>query len=172
MRELITKSTPLSKVLRLGKECRKCGHCCRYGTGFLVKEDTPKIAKFLKLTEKELIKNCLEKVTKFNTTLYRPVSAKNKKPYGVCIFYNTEKGCTIHPVKPLHCRISNCNEYGENISVWFHLNYFVNSHDPQSIREWALYLGAGGKNIPGGTLAELVPDKKILRKILNYEVLK
>ncbi len=172
MREIITKSTPLSKVLRLGKECRKCGHCCQHGTGFLVKEDIPKIAKHQGITEKELIKNCLEPVTKFNTTLYRPFSVKNKKPFGVCIFYNTDKGCIIHDVKPLQCKVGNCSEYGEELSVWFDLNHFVNENDPQSIREWNLYLDSGGKNIPGGTLKELVPNEKALKKILNYEVLK
>jgi len=52
------------------------------------------------------------------------------------------------------------------------LNYFVNEDDPQSIREWKVYLDSGGKNIPGGTLQELVPNKEALKKILNYEVLK
>ena len=97
---------------------------------------------------------------------------KNGKKYGTCIFFNTQEGCRIHDVKPLQCKISSCNEYGEEISVWFNLNYFVNPNDPNSIREWKTYLGSGGKNIPGGNLDELVPDKEKLRKILNYEVLK
>lgn len=171
-RELITKSTSVDKILRLGVDCSRCGHCCRYGSGFLVPEDIPRIAKKFKLTKEELIKNCLEPVAKFNTTLHRPVTVKNGKKYGTCIFFNTQLGCTIHDVKPLHCKISSCNEYGEEISVWFHLNYFVNPNDPQSIREWKLYLDSGGKNIPGGTLQELVPNKEKLRKILSYEVLK
>ena len=172
MKKVITKSTSLSKVLKLGKECKKCGHCCKHGTGFLVKDDFKKIAKHLGITEKELIEKYLEPVIKFNTTLYRPVSIKKGKPYGVCVFYDDKKECTIHKVKPLHCKVGNCNEYGEEISVWFDLNYFVNEDDPQSIREWSLYLKSGGKNIPGGTLQELVPNKEALKKILNYEVLR
>jgi len=167
---MIEKSTPLAKVLELGKECRKCGHCCQHGTGFLVKEDIPKIAEFLGITEKELKEKYLEPITKFNTTLFRPKSVKKDKPYGVCVFFN--KDCTIHQVKPLHCRIGNCNEHGEELAVWFDLNYFVNPDDPQSIREWKLYLDSGGKTIPGGSLQELVPNKEVLKKILNYEVLK
>jgi len=131
-----------------------------------------RIARNLKLTEEELTKNCLEPVTKFNTTLHRPVAVKKGKPYGTCIFYNTEKGCIIHDVKPLHCRVSTCSKHGEALSVWFHLNYFVNPADPESIRQWKLYLNSGGKNIPGGKLEELVPDKEKLNKILNYEALK
>ncbi len=169
----ITKSTPLSKILRLGRECSRCGKCCTHGTGFLVEKDIPAIAEFLGITKEELIKNCLEPVTKFNTTLYRPLSVKKKnKAYGTCIFFNSEQGCRIHPVKPLQCKISSCNEYGENISVWFDLNYFVNPNDPESIRQWKIYLDCRGKTIPGAGLNELVPDKKILNKILNYEVLK
>ena len=168
----ITKATPLKKILEIGRVCARCGNCCRYGSGFLVKGDIERIAWYLKLSEKELIDNCLEPVTKFNNTLYRPVVIKNKKPYGTCIFFNTELGCTIHPVKPLQCKISTCNEYGEDIAVWFTLNYFVNPKDPKSIREWKLYLDSGGKNIPGGELEALVPDPKVLKKILSYKILK
>lgn len=171
MREQITKSTPIEKVLKLST-CRRCNHCCKYGAGFLVKEDIPKIAQKLNKTQKELIKNYLEPATKFNTTLYRPISVKSSKNYGKCVFLDAESGCTIHDVKPLHCKVSSCNEYGEEISAWFHLNYFVNKEDPQSIREWGVYLDSGGKNITGGKLNELVPDKEKLKKILNYEVLK
>jgi len=167
---VITKSTPLAKVLELGKECKKCGHCCKHGTGFLAGDDAKKIAKFLGITEKELEEKYLEPVTKFNTTLFRPKSIKGKKPYGVCVFYDKE--CTIHKVKPLQCKIGNCNKYGEELSVWFDLNYFANENDPQSIREWKVYLDSGGKNIPGGKLKELVPNPKKLKKILSYEVLK
>lgn len=168
----IKKTTPLRKILELGKACKRCGHCCIYGTGFLTKGDIERIAWFLKISKKELIKNCLEPVTKFNKTLYRPLAIKNKKAYGTCIFFNTDLGCTIHPVKPLQCKISTCDEYGEDISVWFTLNYFVNPRDPESIRQWALYLLSGGKNIQGGALRELVPNASILRKILRYEILK
>jgi len=167
---VIKKSTPLFRVLNLGKECRKCGHCCMHGTGFLVDGDAAKIAKFLGIKGEELKKKYLEKVTKFNTALYRPKSIKGKKPYGVCVFY--EDGCSIHKVKPLQCKVGNCGEHGEELVVWFDLNYFVNPDDPQSIREWNVYLKSGGKTISGGEMKDLVPDPKILKKILNYEVLK
>ncbi len=167
---MIEKSTPLSAVLELGAGCKKCGHCCQHGTGFLVPEDIPKIAEFLGVSEKEFQDKYLEPVTKFNTTLFRPRSIKQDKPYGVCVFFHKE--CTIHPVKPIHCRIGNCNEHGEELSIWFDLNYFVNPDDPQSIREWKICLESGGKTIPGGSLQELVPNEMVLKKILDYEVLK
>jgi Fe-S-cluster containining protein len=104
--------------------------------------------------------------------LYKVTSIKKGRPYGKCIFLKNKNNCTIHEVKPLHCRIGNCSEYGEDLTVWFALNFCVNPADPESIRQWALYLESGGKNIPGGELKELVKDPKILKKILDYEVLK
>jgi Fe-S-cluster containining protein len=169
---VIKKSTTVAEALRLGSSCKRCNKCCTYGTGILTKADITYIARKLGVTEKGLIKTSLEPVTKFNTTLYRPVAVKNGKPYGTCIFLNTSKGCIIHEVKPLQCKISSCNENADELIVWFDLNYFVNPTDPESIRQWKLYLDSGGRNIPGGKLEELVPDKKMLKKILNYEVLK
>ena len=169
---MIKKSTTIAEALRLSGTCKKCGKCCQYGSGFLTKSDIHRIARKLNLTEKGLIKTSLEPVKKFNNTLYRPIQIKKGKPYGTCMFFNTQKGCTIHDVKPMQCRIATCNEHGEDLMVWFDLNYFVNPADPESIRQWASYLKAGGKNISGGKLQELIPDKTKLKKILNYEVLK
>ena len=81
-------------------------------------------------------------------------------------------GCKIHKVKPLQCRIGNCGEHGEELSIWFMLNYLVNTKDPESIRQYNIYLQSGGKTIPGGNLEELIPDKEELKKILNFEQLK
>ncbi|MBW2965815.1 hypothetical protein KY342_01785, partial [Candidatus Woesearchaeota archaeon] len=122
-------------------------------------------------TEKELQEKYLEEKELFNTKLSRPKPKTNNKPYGECAFLSDKK-CKIHQVKPLQCKVGNCSEYGEELTVWFDLNYFVNEDDPQSIREWKLYLDSGGKTIKGGELKDLVPDKKILKKILSYEVLK
>jgi Fe-S-cluster containining protein len=167
----ITRFTPKERILEIGNDCERCGHCCRYGSGFLVDEDIPKIARHLGLTEEELKQNCLEEVEKFHTKRFRPRVVRNGKPYGTCIFYNTQEGCIIHGIKPFQCKIGNCNKYGQQINDWFVLNYFVNTDDPESIREWASYLKMN-PTIPGGELHELVPDKKKLKKILSYEVIR
>ncbi|MBW2984994.1 YkgJ family cysteine cluster protein [Candidatus Woesearchaeota archaeon] len=169
---MITKKTKLKKVLELGKKCKKCGHCCSHGSGALADDDLKKIAGFLKTTEEELKKTCLEEVEKFNTKRLRPVTVKTTKPYGRCAFFNKEKGCVIHPVKPLECKIGNCSKHGEDLSLWFMLNYFVNPDDPESVRQYASYLIRGGKTLKGGKLKEIVPDKKQLRKILEYKILR
>ena len=57
------------------------------------------------------------------------------------------------------------------LEQWFTLNHFVNVDDPESIRQWAVYLKTHD-TIQGGSLEELVPDKKLLKKILNYEIIK
>lgn len=169
---MISKNTSLKKALELGKKCDKCGHCCSHGSGALADDDLKKIAKFLKTTEKELKKTCLEEIEKFNTKRLRPVTIKTKKPYGRCVFFNEKKGCVIHPVKPLECKTGNCSEHGEDLSLWFMLNYFVNPDDPESVRQYAAYSKSGGKTLKGGKLEEIVPDKKTLKKILEYKILR
>ncbi len=167
----VTRKTKLSKVLELGEKCSKCGHCCSHGAGALADEDLAKIAAFLKTTEKELKKTCLEEVERFNTKRLRPILIKKSKPYGRCVFLDEKTGCKINDVKPLECKIGNCSEYGEQLSLWFMLNYFVNPNDPESVRQYSAYLKTGGKTLKGGKLEELVPDKNRLSAILNYKIL-
>lgn len=173
----ITKNTPLKEIKDISKECKKCGKCCMMGSGFLADEDLPRIAKYLGISEEELIRTCLTKKKLFNTERYKPNIISDSKGktavhegYGRCIFYDENRGCIIHEVKPLECRISSCKEYGPEIIEWFNLNFFVNPNDPKSIREWALKL-KGSDTIEGGSLNELVKDKEWLRKVLNMEIL-
>lgn len=169
----ISKKTPEDVVIGLARECDKtCGKCCTYGSGFLAKQDFPRIAKLLGVNEEELKKGYLEKTEIFNTELHRPKLIKKGKPYGVCIFYNKQEGCTIHSAKPLQCKATNpCSVYGNELDQWFMLNYAVNPADPESIRQWALYLKFN-ETIPGGELNQLVRDSLKLKKILSYEILK
>jgi Fe-S-cluster containining protein len=169
---MIIKKTKLSKVLEHGKKCKKCGHCCSHGSGSLAEGDLKKIADFLKTSEEEVRKLCFEEVERFNTKRLRPRSIKINKPYGRCIFFNKTQGCLIHPVKPLECKVGNCSDKGEELSLWFMLNYFVNPNDPESVRQYSAYLKSGGKTLKGGKLDEIVPDKKELKKIMEYEKLR
>ncbi len=171
---VIRKDTPLSEILPLAPacQCSACNHGCTMGSGFLVDENIPKLAQFLHMSEEELKAKYLEEVEKFHTKRFRPKIEKNHHGYGRCIFFDTEKGCTVHEAKPLHCRIAmGCKAYGEELDLWFHLNYFVNKDDPESVREFARYLQAGGKTLPGGKLKEIVPDQERLKKILAYEIM-
>ncbi len=167
---MIMKCTPKEVVLKLGEQCNRCNHCCKFTSGFLAEDDKKRIAKHLGISEQELENNYLETVSKFNTPMQRPKTLKWKKPYGPCIFL-TKKGCRIQEAKPLHCRIGNCSDYGYDLGMWFYLNYCVNKNDPSSIREYAVFLQTN-KTIPGGELMDLIRDKEKLQKILNYDILR
>jgi len=173
---MINKNTPLKEVLKLAAPCRcnSCNHGCKYGSGSLAGNDAKNIAAFLGISEEDLKKGFLEEVELFNKKLLRPKLVREEnKPHGQCVFYDDEKGCTIHEAKPLECKTSiSCKDYGEELSIWFMVNYAVDASDPESIRQFAQYIKSGGKLIPGASLQELVPDKNQLKKILNYEILR
>ena len=166
----ITKKTSLETVLRMGYACKKDGKCCAYGGGFVIKDDIPRIASHLGITDNQFKAKYVEPIIRFNTHGFKLKSHKTGKAYGPCVFLDQNQ-CSIQKAKPLHCKIGTCSEHGEAISHWFTLHYYVNPNDPQSVREWAVYLKTHG-TIPGGELEELVPDKKRLKDILTYKTLK
>ena len=168
---MITKTTTLKNILELGRECKRAANCCRHGSGALAGDDLKKISKFLKITEEGLKKEYLEGIEKFNTKRLRPKLKRENKPYGPCVFLDKKNTCRVHKVKPLECKTGNCSEHGEELSLWFMLNYFVNKNDPESIRQFNAYLKTGGKTLPGGKLEDFVPEKDKLKKILSYEIL-
>lgn len=176
MVKLIHKNTPLKEVLQLAMPCQcdSCNHGCKFGSGSLIGEDSKKIAKFLNTPEEQLKKHYLEEVELFNKKLLRPKLIKEKnKPYGKCVFFDDEIGCKIHQVKPLECKTSiQCKDYGQDLSIWFMVNFVIEPNDPESIRQYAGYIQSGGKTIPGASLQEIVPDKEKLNKILNFEILR
>ena len=170
---MITKNTSLDQVKRLAPpcKCKECDHGCRYGAGCFTDDQLPAAAQFLNVSVEELKEKHLETITKFNTTLWRPKHKKNKYGYGPCVFF--KDNCKIHDVKPLECQTAmGCGEHGEELSIWFTLNHFLNENDPESVREYASYLKSGGKTIPGAKLEELIPDKEKLKKILDYEIIR
>ena len=168
---MIIKSTKLNEVLDNKHVCKRCGHCCSFGSGALSDNDIKAIADYLRISEDELKEKYLETIERYNTTRFRPrLIRENGMPYGKCIFLDNNL-CRIHEVKPIECRIGNCGPDGEKISIWFALNYYVDSDDPESIRQWASYLETH-PTLKGGTLSELVPDRKMLMKMMNYSELR
>ena len=172
----ITKETPAEEIIKLAPDCR-CNACeigCKFGAGFLVKGDEEKLAKFMDISEDELKAKYLEEVEMFNTKMLRPkILRENGKQYGRCTFFDEKKGCTVHEAKPLQCAISmGCKPYGSQLITWFVLNNAVNPHDPESVRQYATYLEAGGEIIPGGKLEEIVPDAELRKKMMDFTILK
>jgi len=165
----ITKDTPLKEVLEIGKECGRRNMCCTFGSGCMAGDDIKNIANFFGISKKELKERYLEETERLSTRLLRPRIIRKNKPYGSCVFFDG-KGCKIHPVKPLECRISKCGKHGEELSKWFMLNYCFNANDAESVRQYIIYIKTN-KALKGGELEKLVPKER-LRKILIYEVLK
>jgi Fe-S-cluster containining protein len=168
----LTQQTPLQQVLELGSDCKRCGHCCSFGSGYVLPEEIAKIAKFLNMDVEKFKEENLEQGERFNTKMHRFKTRKEQgKPYGRCVFLTPDKKCSIHQVKPIYCKIGTCKDHGEEAIQWFNLKYFVNTADPQSIREWAIFVNQK-EPIPGGRLEELIPDKTKLKKILEYDDLR
>ncbi len=79
-------------------DCKMCGECC-YGEGgiFMDTAEQDRVADFVGLK----LEDFLEKYTeKRHGRTYARVGATN-----FCIFFEKEKGCTIHPVKPARCEL-------------------------------------------------------------------
>ena len=151
----------LEEVERLALDCKKCGHCCKFGSGFLVGDDFEKLANHLKVSVDVLKKDYLEEVEKFNTKLFRPKLIKvDGRPYGRCVFLEGNL-CSVHDARPLQCRLGNCNEFGEELCTWFNLTYFLNQWDDNSVREYIDYLESGGKTLPGFELEKLVSKERL-----------
>ena len=172
---MITINTPLKDILKLVHDC-KCKACesgCRFGSGVLINGEEKKIAEFLNISEEELKKKYLEETEEFNKKFLRPKIRRGEKPYGPCIFFDKKKKCLIHKVKPMQCNLSmSCKSYGEDLMLWFMLNYIIDKDDPESVRQFASYINSGGKTLEHGQLKDFIPDKEKLNKILSFETLR
>ncbi len=155
-------------VLKLTHDCNcdACEHPCKYGSGAFVKDEVKKLAEFLDMTEKDVKEKYLDEIKKFNTTLFRPkLKTKKNKPFGKCVFF--DKGCKIHNVKPLECKIAmSCKTYGKDLITWFNLKHYLNPNDPKSMREFKLYVESGGQ-----VLQQMQHIIEKLEKV-NYDDLK
>ncbi|MBN1386055.1 YkgJ family cysteine cluster protein [Candidatus Woesearchaeota archaeon] len=167
----ITRKTPEKDMLRYGDyDCHGCTHCCEYGGGIVLEHEIEPMAKRLRITKEEFRKEYLDEIERFNKKVWKfKVKSRKGLPFGSCVFL--EKGCKIHDVKPLYCRITTCGKLARKQLLWFDINHLVEPTDPEAIRQWAQYLQYG-ELIEGGELEELVPDKERLKKILSYEIFK
>ena len=76
--------------------CQRCGRCCTGAPGYvwLDKHEIHRIARFLKLTEKDFLERHCRQVF-FKISLL-------ERENGDCIFF-TPAGCRIYPVRPVQC---------------------------------------------------------------------
>jgi hypothetical protein len=83
--------------MRQAFECRMCGECC-YGEGGITlnSQEIKNIARFLKIEESIMI----SEFCKIQNGRVSVITG----PDNACIFYDKQKGCLVHPVKPMPCR--------------------------------------------------------------------
>ena len=77
-------------------ECTQCGNCCTGAPGYvwLSTAEIYRIAEFLKMRERDFVKQYVRKVDQRLSLV--------ELPNGNCIFY--ENGCKVYPVRPSQCR--------------------------------------------------------------------
>ncbi len=78
-------------------KCKKCGDCCTgFGGTYITDKDVKRISEYIQINADIFIsKFCDVSGTRHVLT---------QRENGKCIFFDMEKKCTIHPVKPYMCR--------------------------------------------------------------------
>ncbi|MDZ7664781.1 MAG: YkgJ family cysteine cluster protein [Desulfotignum sp.] len=78
-------------------QCTLCGECCNgFGGTYVTPEDMVRISTYIQADPEEFIGRYCD------MTGAGPVLTQG--PDKRCIFFDQEKQCTIHPVKPRMCR--------------------------------------------------------------------
>ncbi|MCG8633565.1 MAG: YkgJ family cysteine cluster protein [Desulfobacterales bacterium] len=78
-------------------DCRLCGQCCTgFGGTYVTGTDIKNISDFIKADPDSFVD------TYCDMSGTRPVLTLND--HETCIFFDPEKQCTIHPVKPYMCK--------------------------------------------------------------------
>ncbi len=95
-------------------DCKMCGECCRgFGGTYVTKDDIINIAAYIKADPDKFIERyCDPSGSRYVLT---------RGEDGCCIFFEKEKQCTIHPVKPYMCKawpfISTIIKHPENWNI-------------------------------------------------------
>jgi Fe-S-cluster containining protein len=84
-----------------GCSCKRCQECCRREPGWFVPSEIEPAARFLNLSESELIDRFLAEHDADGCVALSPA---HKPGSTVCVFLSAEGLCAIHPVKPYECR--------------------------------------------------------------------
>ncbi|MCD4744357.1 MAG: YkgJ family cysteine cluster protein [Desulfobacteraceae bacterium] len=78
-------------------KCMECGACCKgFGGTYISEEDIEKISKYINIS----LEIFLDKYCTMSGSKYVLAQGKDDN----CIFYDKEKQCSIHPVKPYMCK--------------------------------------------------------------------
>ncbi|MEM0231329.1 MAG: YkgJ family cysteine cluster protein [Candidatus Woesearchaeota archaeon] len=170
VRPIISTSTPQEVMISLGAKCERCGHCCKYGSAYILDEELHLVAKYLAVEPEEFKRHYLEERQELNRTVYKLKHGGNK-PFGPCILYDERIGCLVHEVKPLYCKIASCSDRDGEALQWFRFNMLLDKEDPEALRQWNQLMLHTPKRIVGASIEEIIPDKDLRFKILSYEIM-
>ncbi|RLB88796.1 MAG: YkgJ family cysteine cluster protein [Deltaproteobacteria bacterium] len=116
-------------------ECQLCGDCCKgFGGTYVTDRDILKIASFINADPATFVE------TYCDYSGSRPVLTLGTN--GACVFFDTEKQCTIHPVKPYMCR------------AWPYIKTIIKN--PENWNVMASACPGIKKDIPHDTLQQIV----------------
>jgi len=120
-------------------ECKLCGECCKgFGGTYVTQKDIRNISNYIQFDENKFAeKYCDKSGSRFVLTL-----GKN----GRCIFFDQDKQCTIHPVKPYMCR------------AWPFLATLIKN--PENWNAMANSCKGMKKDIPDSDLKKIVTEEK------------
>jgi Fe-S-cluster containining protein len=79
-------------------ECTQCGKCCTGEPGFVWVNDEEIEAIAIQLSQS------VEEVTGLYTRIAQGRRTLRERSNGDCVFYDSEKGCTIYEIRPQQCR--------------------------------------------------------------------
>ncbi len=120
-------------------ECKLCGDCCEgFGGTYVSDDDIKKISEYIGFDPEN-----------FKQTYCDPSGSKfvlTRGKDGYCIFFDSQKQCTIHPVKPYMCR------------AWPFLKTIIKN--PENWDAMANACPGMKKNIPDKDLKEIVRCEK------------
>lgn len=108
-----------------GCTCKTCVNACSQKPGWFTPEQIKKAAEYIKITEKEFFdkyllidwfqsheKNDFEDVFVLSPSIVGESSGNMfpGNPRGTCVFFNKDKLCDIHEVKPFECSELKCSD--------------------------------------------------------------
>lgn len=103
-------------------DCRQCGKCCVDGGPALHLEDLPTVLsgrividQLVTIRKGELVRVPFEDQLKPATT--ELIKLRGREKTWSCIFYDTDKGCTIYAFRPTACRLLKCWDMEDLMAV-------------------------------------------------------
>ena len=106
---MITIKTPKEEILQKEIDPLR-GQGCEMGSGFVLKEEIPALAKHAGKSPELFEKEFLQDVEVFHTKTKILKTKKTDKPYGPCVFLQKDSTCGFGHDKPLYCKITNTDE--------------------------------------------------------------